>query len=180
MRVIHGEMISNAFKARRSETTMIVTAPFRCAFFVIAAAVCGSAVADDVARISRLESEIQLLRAQVDEQNRRIQRLEAELARRSGAPPPKASSRLEADEKRINRPAATGPQPWHVHANWERVAKGMSAEQVIAVLGEPTAAESVDEFKTLFYRGLTPGGATLNGLVNLRDDRVVAVVKPVF
>jgi hypothetical protein len=32
----------------------------------------------------------------------------------------------------------------------------------------------------MFYRGATPGGATLNGLVNLRDDRVVAVVKPGF
>lgn len=159
---------------------MIATAPFRCVIFVIAAVVSGSAVADDVARISRLESEIQLLRAQVDEQNRRIQRLEAELARRSGAPPPKPSSRLDADDTRINRPAATGPQPWHVNANWERVAKGMSAEQVTAILGEPTAAESVDGFKTLFYRGLSPGGATLNGLVNLRDERVVAVVKPVF
>ena len=67
-----------------------------------------------------------------------------------------------------------------MHANWDRVAKGMSAEQVIAILGEPTAAESVDGFKTLFYRGLAPGGATLSGLVNLRDDRVVAVVKPAF
>jgi hypothetical protein len=159
---------------------MRVIAPFRCAIFVIAAIISASAAADDVARISRLESEIQLLRAQVDEQNRRIQRLEAELARRSGAPPPKATSRLDADDKRMNLPAATGPQPWHVHANWERVAKGMSAEQVTAILGAPAAAESVDGFKTLFYRGVTPAGATLNGLVNLRDDRVVAIVKPVF
>ena len=52
--------------------------------------------------------------------------------------------------------------------------------QVTAILGAPTAAESVDEFKTLFYRGTTPAGVTLNGLVNLRDDRVVAVVKPAF
>ena len=56
----------------------------------------------------------------------------------------------------------------------------MSAEQVAAVLGAPTAAESVDAFKTLFYRGVTPAGAILNGLVNLRDDRVVAIVKPAF
>ena len=152
----------------------------RCAIFAIAAVVSGSAVADDVARVSRLESEIQLLRAQVDEQNRRIQRLEAELARRSGAPVPKTSSRLEADDKRINRPVATGPQAWHEPANWGRVAKGMSAEQVTANLGEPTATESIDGFKTLFYRGTTPAGTSLDGLVNLRDDRVVAVVKPVF
>lgn len=140
----------------------------------------GPAYADDGARISRLESEIQLLRAQVDEQNRRIQRLEAELARRSGAPAASAASRLASDDKRINRPAATGPQPWHARANWERVAKGMNAAQVIAILGEPTAAESIDGYKTLFYRGVTPAGATLSGHVNLRDDGVVAVVEPGF
>jgi uncharacterized membrane protein len=152
----------------------------RFVIFAIAMAGLGPAFADDVARISRLESEIQQLRAQIDEQNRRIQRLEAELARRSGGPPSGAASRLEDGDKRINRPAATGPQPWHARANWERVAKGMSAAEVATILGEPTAAESIDGYKTLFYRGVTPAGATLNGLVNLRDDRVVAVVRPGF
>src|SRR5688572_14259768 len=47
------------------------------------------AVADDAARISRLETEIQQLRAQLDEQNRRIQRLEAELELRAGVPQPR-------------------------------------------------------------------------------------------
>ena len=35
-----------------------------------------------------------------------------------------------------------------------------------------------DNYKTLFYSGVTPDGRTLNGLVNLRDERVVAVKKP--
>ena len=56
----------------------------------------------------------------------------------------------------------------------------MTAEEVTAILGAPTAAESVDALKTLFYRGPTPRAATLSGIVNLRDDRVVAVVKPAF
>ena len=147
---------------------------------MIAIVVSGDARADDGARISRLESEIQQLRAQIDEQDRRIQRLEAELTRRSGAPPAGTAKRIDSDDRRIDRPTATGPQLWHVRANWERVVKGMSAEQVTAILGEPTAAESVDGLKSLFYRGTTPAGATLNGLVNLRDDRVVAVVMPAF
>ena len=173
-------MISNAFRVRRSDTGMRTTAQSRCAIFAFAVIAAGPASADDGARISRLESEIQQLRAQVDEQDRRIQRLEAELARRSGAPPASAAVKPGTDDRRTSRPAATGPQPWHARANWERVAKGLSAGQVTAILGEPTAVESIDGFKTLFYRGATPGGATLNGLVNLRDDRVVAVVPPAF
>jgi hypothetical protein len=159
---------------------MKIVAAFRCVIFAIAIGACRPALAEDVARISRLESEIQQLRAQVDEQNRRIQRLETELARRSGAAPGAAASRVGREDKPVNRPPATGPQPWHARASWDRVTQGMSSAQVAAILGEPTAAESVDEFKTMFYRGATPGGATLNGLVNLRDDRVVAVVKPGF
>jgi hypothetical protein len=38
----------------------------------------------------------------------------------------------------------------------------------------------VDGFKTLFYRGTAASGASLDGIVNLRDERVVAVVKPEF
>lgn len=159
---------------------MKVTESFHCAIFVIAMLISGGARADDGARISRLESEIQQLRAQIDEQDRRVQRLEAELARRSGAPPAGTAQRIDADDKRIHQSTATGSQSWHMRSNWERVAKGMSAEQVAAILGEPTAAESVDGLKSLFYRGTTPAGATLNGLVNLRDDRVVAVVMPTF
>lgn len=153
---------------------------FRCAIFAIVLAVTGPACADDGARISRLESEIQLLRSQIDEQNRRIQRLEADLARRSGTTPASSTPKPDGEERRISRPASTGPQPWHAAAAWDRVAKGMSTEQVTEILGAPTAAESIEGFKTLFYRGMTPAGATLDGLVNLRDDRVVAVVKPGF
>ena len=153
---------------------------FRCAIFAIVMAVAGPALADDGARISRLESEIQQLRSQIDEQNRRIRRLEADLARRSGTTRASPAPKPEAGDTNVNRPAPAGPQPWHAVTAWNRVAKGMTAEQVTAILGAPTAAESVDEFKTLFYRGTTPAGVSLNGLVNLREDRVVAVVKPAF
>ncbi len=152
----------------------------RCAVFAIVLGVAGPACADEGARISRLESEIQLLRSQIDEQNRRIQRLEADLARRSGTAPSSAAPKPAGDDKRVRPPASTGPQPWHAAAAWNRVEKGMTTEQVTAILGAPTAAESVEGFKTLFYRGTTVAGATLDGLVNLRDDRVVAVVKPGF
>jgi hypothetical protein len=150
----------------------------RCAIFAIALA--SPALADDAARVSRLESEIQQLRTQVDEQNRRIQRLEAELARRSGAKEASQATKPAASENRAPPAASAGPQPWHAAASWSRVAKGMSVQEVIAILGEPTSIEAVEGFKTLFYRGTNAVGAGISGIVNLRDERVVAVVKPAF
>jgi uncharacterized membrane protein len=173
-------MISNAMAAGRSEAGMNPGAPLRCAIFVIVASVALPALADDGARISRLESEIQQLRTQIDEQNRRIRKLEADLARRTGAAPERPASTRAGGDKPASRPAPAGPQPWHAAAAWDRVAKGMTSEEVMAILGAPTAAESVDALKTLFYRGSTPAGASLSGIVNLREDRVVAVVKPSF
>lgn len=173
-------MISNAVTVRRSDTGMNTGAKIRCAIFVIVMTVAAPALADDGARISRLESEIQLLRTQIDEQNRRIRKLEDLLARRSGAAPASTASPRPAGDKPTRQSLPAGPQPWHAAAAWDRVAKGMTAQQVTAILGAPTAAESVDALKTLFYRGSTPAGASLSGIVNLRDDRVVAVVKPAF
>jgi hypothetical protein len=131
--------------------------------------------ADDASRISFLESEIQRLRNQLDEQDRRIQRLEAALAQRGGTVPGRATARAEAGS---NAPKATGPQPWHALSAWDRVTKGMTPAEVAGILGEPTTVQSVDNYKTLFYSGVTPDGRTLSGLVNLRDERVVAVKKP--
>jgi hypothetical protein len=180
LRTIHSQIISNAVAARRSDTGMNSGAPIHCAIFAIVATVAAPAFADDGARISRLESEIQQLRTQIDEQNRRIRKLEADLARRSGTAPASPPSPRTGGDKRSSQPAPAGPQPWHAAAAWDRVAKGMTTDQVTAILGTPTAAESVDALKTLFYRGSTPAGASLSGIVNLREDGVVAVVKPSF
>jgi TolA-binding protein len=135
-------------------------------------------IADDAARISRLESDLQQLRARVDEQERRIERLENELGRRSNQPP--IARPPVREEGGVAAAAATGPQPWHSPAAWDRVAKGMTQAQVAEILGPPTQVESVDAYKTLFYRGSVAGKGSLSGLVNLRDDQVVAVKKPAF
>jgi SmpA / OmlA family len=154
---------------------MTYATTFRLArWLAIAALVPNAVFAQDSARISRLESEIQQLRSQIDEQNRRLQRLEAELYQRSGTPPVPAQARKPDLAPQGAALASTKPQPWHKPAAWERVEKGMTVEQVTAILGEPSAVESFDAFKTLFYRG------AVNGHVNFRDDRVVAVSKPSF
>jgi hypothetical protein len=56
----------------------------------------------------------------------------------------------------------------------------MTSVQVTAILGAPTSVDAVDALKSMFYRGTTPDGVQLAGLVNLRDDRVVAVNRPAF
>jgi hypothetical protein len=137
------------------------------------------APADDAARMSQIESEIQQLRRQLDEQSRRLQRLEDALGR-AGVTVPDAKPRRSPAGEPPAQPRTTGAQPWHLPQAWDRVTKGMTAEEVTAILGEPTTIESVDGLKTMFYRGTAPGGANLDGIVNLRDERVVAVARPKF
>lgn len=134
-----------------------------------------AALADDAARIRFLEAEIQRLRTQIDEQDRRIRRLESEIdgLARTAAPVSIAVGRAAPAT-----PLATDPQPWHSGEAWDLIATGMNHQQVTEILGEPTAVEAIDDFKTLFYRGKTADGATISGHVNLRDDQVVAVRKP--
>ena len=138
------------------------------------------ALADDSSRISQLELEIQRLRTRVDEQQRRILRLEEELNRRSGPGIPALPLPDRDPGGAADTSAATTPLPWHTPKAWARVAKGMTEAEVKEILGTPTSAEAVGAFKTMFYRGLVAGAGTLSGIVNLRDDRVVAVNTPDF
>jgi hypothetical protein len=139
-----------------------------------------TAVADDAARISRLETEIQQLRTRIDEQARRIQRLEDDLNRRTRESDPQPRPRPRVGEMRTDAPQSAARQPWHAAAAWDRVANGMTAEEVTRILGEPTSAESIGALKTLFYRGAAPGGSPVSGHVNFKDGRVVAIRKPAF
>lgn len=139
-----------------------------------------AAFADDATRMSQLESDIQQLRRQIDDQNRRIQRLEDALASRSGSGQDATQQRRAPDATQARESATSTRQLWHSPDAWTRVAKGMTSVQVTAVLGAPTSVDSVDALKTMFYRGTTPAGVQLSGLVNLRDDRVVAVNAPAF
>lgn len=139
-----------------------------------------AALADDATRLSQLESEIQQLRRQNDEQNRRIQRLEDELGRRPGSAVGTNQPRRSSSAVPLAQSPTTTRQIWHTPEAWVRVAPGMTSVQVTAILGAPTSVDAVDGLKTMFYRGTTLDGMALSGIVNLRDDRVVAVNKPVF
>ncbi|MGH8221381.1 MAG: hypothetical protein ACREQZ_00260 [Woeseiaceae bacterium] len=137
--------------------------------------------AHDSARISQLESTIQQLRIRLDEQQRRIERLENELKGRTGELlVPTIPRRPAGAAKATAKATAKDPLPWHSPEPWSLVKPGMSHEEVVAILGEPTSADSLDNYRSLFYRGTAPNGAELNGHVNLRDGQVVAVKAPDF
>jgi hypothetical protein len=139
-----------------------------------------AAFADDASRISQLESEIQQLRRQIDDQNRRIQRLEDALSARGGTVIAAPQQRRPSSAAPVASSPSNVRQLWHTPEAWTRVSPGMTSVQVTAMLGQPTSVDAVDALKTMFYRGTTPDGVQLSGLVNLRDDRVVAVNKPAF
>ena len=139
----------------------------------------GPARADDAARIRNLESEIQRLRTQLDEQDRRIQRLEAELERRGGMAPPDWRTAPPAARATTRSGQAAGPLARHSSEAWDRIAKGMTQEEVVKILGEPASVEATGNLKSLFYREAAADGGSVNGHVNLKDDRVVAIKKPV-
>ena len=134
--------------------------------------------ADDAVRIRNLESEIQQLRTKVAEQDRRIQRLEAQLEQRAGAAAPDYKTGRRAEPATTGKAPPSGPLPWHSPQAWERVAIGMSQEEIAAILGEPSVVEAVDDYKTLFYSDGRVDGSAINGHVNLKGGRVVAIKKP--
>lgn len=116
-------------------------------------------------------------RTRVDEQQRRITRLEEELEQQASEPvvatiPGKREDRFPA--------ALPGRLPWHSPDAWTHVSKGMSEEQATAALGQPTSVETFGRYKTLFYRGTVASSGALSGHVNLLDDRVLAVTPPEF
>lgn len=146
--------------------------------FVLSMALCAEvAGANETARISRLESEIRLLRTRIDEQQRRIVRLEEQLKRQASEP---VVATIPA--RREDRIPAPSPDqlPWHSAESWTRVSKGMTEEEVTDILGQPTSIESFGRYKTLFYRGTVPGSGAVMGHVNLLEDRVLAVSQPAF
>lgn len=83
------------------------------------------------------------------------------------SPKPKADTRAES------------PPEWHTPSNWDRIKDGMSEKQVISILGRPTSTKNI-LYRTLFYRGEVTGSGFVSGNVELWNDRVRQVNKPVF
>jgi hypothetical protein len=69
---------------------------------------------------------------------------------------------------------------WRSLANWGRVKKGMSSDQVVSLLGRPTSVDNFGTHYTYFYQGQVTGVGRVTGLVKLNNDRVWMIEPPVM
>jgi hypothetical protein len=123
----------------------------------------------DNLRVSQLEAEIRRLQQQVQAQAHRIERLELE-ARLSSPTSPSTPG---------IRPPDSSPV-WLTTANWDRVMPGMTALEVIAILGRPTSTRNHDDgsLSTLFYAMELGPDKYLSGKIRLDDSGVVEINSP--
>ncbi len=119
-------------------------------------------------RMRQLESEVQRLQRALDAQSRRIEQLEQAVR----ITPP--TTLPEPGLRQNTSPA------WLVVASWDRIKPGMTAQEVIAVLGRPTSTRSSDEGKLrlLYYAMEVGADAVLVGTIRLEDSGVLELNPP--
>jgi len=145
---------------------------------IVTAALLGIAViparAEDL-KVSQLEQDVRDLQRTVQQQSRRIETIERELAQaRPGVPVPNAM----IGHARVLNPESS--PAWLNIANWDRVHTGTMELDVIAALGPPNAVRKSEDGlrQTLLYSAEITAGGFLSGQVVLADHRVVDVQKP--
>ena len=122
-----------------------------------------------------IKNEIKLLKKTINEQNKRIERLERELVNLKGLLSLKVDSK---ETQRLVVDSIVGG--WKKPSNWARIRRGMSEKQVVSILGKPTSIKDTGPFRTLFYQADVSGSGFVSGNVKLTDDRVYSINKPVF
>ncbi len=122
--------------------------------------------------VAQLRNDIRSLERQVRELTRRVDQLQ----QAQGTPAGPASG--------IRLATAPDPDPsaWIAPEKWDRIRAGMTAQQVILVLGTPVSmrSEGNPSTQTLFYTLPIGDGGFLTGTVRLRDDEVLEVQRPVL
>lgn len=125
--------------------------------------------------LDSLNRQVQTLQTTVQNQERRIAALEQKLSQVS--PPSQPSQNPSTIPPSSTQPAQ---QPgWHLPANWARIQRGMSRQQVEAILGKPARVRDFASI-TLYFEGEVAGSGFVLGTVELFDGRVVTVSPPVF
>jgi len=83
-------------------------------------------------------------------------------------------------EKIVNPMQTIGK--WQILSNWSRVKNGMTFDQVIRILGNPTKKDITNEdFGTWFYEGyIDEARSTVSGNVKFLDRKVYQVNPPVY
>lgn len=141
--------------------------------------------------LSEVLVELRALREEVAALTARVDELEA--TRQATHQVGSVSSEIEPEEPNFldrltdqlaRRQEANGDAPWLMPASWDALKKGMSSEEVIALLGDPTYDEPslnrrVDRVFT--YRGKNfSTGKRVTGKVRFENDKVVNFELPEF
>ena len=115
-------------------------------------------------------TELAGLRAQVESQNKRIKALEA----------------LVLPAAKAQQKVVTGDRfGWQKMANWNRMKRGMSRQQVVSILGQPTRTSKPNSMLSdikLHYEGTASGAGYISGFVYIDgiDNQVSRFSKPVI
>jgi hypothetical protein len=132
----------------------------------------GHAQAADDAVVEQLRTDVRSLEREVRELTRRLDQLQ------------QAQTATAATPTVTRRSTVADPDPsrWMAPEKWEQVRPGMTAQEVILVLGAPVAMRPGGRpgMHTLFYTLPIGDGGFLTGAVRMQNDRVLDVEKPVL
>jgi hypothetical protein len=141
------------------------------ATFCILASGLPTKAADDP-QVDQLRTDVRSLEREVRELSKRIDQLQQAQGTAPAGPAVKRFS------------TATDPDPsaWMPPEKWNRVRTGMSAQDVILLLGAPVTMRpgSRPGSQTLYYTLPIGDGGFLTGTVRMQDDKVQEVEKPVL
>lgn len=134
--------------------------------------VCLPASAADSPEVAQLRNDIRSLQREVRELARKVDEVQQARGATAGASSP----------TRIATAPDPDPTAWIAPGKWDRVRVGMTAQQVVQVLGTPVSmrSEGNPSTQTLFYTLPIGDGGFLTGTVRLRNDQVLEVQKPVL
>ncbi len=124
--------------------------------------------ADDL-KVSQLDQDVRDLRRQVQEQQRQIDALRAQLPRPVVPAQARPSGATTADSN-----------VWVDSSKWQRIRPGMSELDVVNLLGRPTSMRTQDGARLLLYAMEVGASGVLGGSVTFRDGVVTAVQTPVL
>jgi outer membrane protein assembly factor BamE (lipoprotein component of BamABCDE complex) len=123
-------------------------------------------------------AQIQRLNRQVEEQQKPIEEL-----KRANASAAETNSTRQAGGEReevSSSQSKTDCVGWKDKQNWQKIQDNMSSQQVMAILGQPTRQEKLEEYLMLFWEGSVPGSGYVSGNVHFRDNQSWQVNPPVF
>lgn len=148
--------------------------------FCIAAAALGvaflsfSVQAADDPGVAQLRNDVRTLEREVRELSRRVDQLQQGQGRSVTTDPPASVRRSTAPD--------SDPRAWLAPEKWDRLRPGMTAQEVIVILGPPVSMRShgTPAVETLFYTLAIGDGGFLSGTVRLQDDKVMEIERPVL